>query len=362
MGILRWLACACLVLGCAVGCDDDSPTSDGLGKPEDEIETNCESRAFDEEGFGPSPRAALEELPKQVEVPLFWLSAGIDDGLYSREASDASATTMLKLTVEYDGARESTECTKARKGRQPYASMLQVPLTVSVSTDDGASAQFAVVLYRETGNGPTVPTFETPSELRMQWWPELQILQGRILDADKGLGVFPTVCGGVEQASPDESRFGATSSPAWLLKSLSEPMQVTNPDDPDMPALNITLATRDPTACYEYKSSFALDVDLTVETGDLRISGTAPAYVAAGFNGEPATEDSQWYVVWDEFCGDASSSSDWQKYNELDSDQLCVSGEVQMWSGPTAVGAELRWKGATQGWTFWNNVSTVPKD
>jgi hypothetical protein len=232
--------------------------------------------------------------------------------------------------------------------------MLQVPIAVSVSTDDGASAHFDVTLYHETGSEPTIPTFEGPSELRMQWWPELQILQGRILDAEKGLGVFPTVCGGVEQAAPDESPFGEMSSPASILKALSEPMQVTNPDDPDMPALNIAISTHDPTACYDYKSSFVLDVDLTVEAGDLRITGTAPAYVGAGLNGEPATEDSQWYVVWDEFCGDASSSSDWQKYNELAADQLCVSGEVQMSSGPPAVGAELRWKGATQGWSFWN--------
>jgi hypothetical protein len=361
MGIRNWLACTPIVLVCAVACGDD-PTSDGIGSPSDsEIETTCESREFDASGFGPSPRAALEQLPEHVEVPLFWLSAGIDDSLYAREQSDASATTMLKLTLQYDDSRGSTECVKARKGHEPYASMLQVPLTVSAATDDGVNERFAVTLYHETGDGPTTPTFDGPPELRMQWWPELQILQGRILDSDRGLGVFPTVCGGVEQAAPDESPFEA-SSPASILKSLSEPMHVTNPDDPDMPALNITLTTHDPTACYDYSSAFVVNVDLTVEAGDLRITGTAPAYAGAGFNGEPATEESQWYVVWDEFCGDASGSSDWQKYNELNSNQLCVSGEVQLWSGPTAVGAELRWKGATTGWSFWNNVSTAPQD
>jgi hypothetical protein len=306
MRIRGSLAYTAAVFVCAVACGDD-PMSDGVGAPADnEIETACEPRAFDEPGFGPSPQAALDELPERVEVPLFWLNAGIDDSLYAREKSDASATTMLELRLQYDDARESTECTKARKGREPYASMLQVPVVASASTDDGLSAQFAVTLYHETGDGPTTPTFDDPADFRIQWWPELQILQGRILDAKRGLGVFPAVCGGVEQAAPIESPFD-TSSPASILSSLTEPMHVTNPDDPAMPALNITLATRDPTACYDYANAFVLDVDVTVEAGDLRITGAAPAYAGAGFNGEPATEDSQWYVVWDEFCADASA-------------------------------------------------------
>jgi hypothetical protein len=126
-----------------------------------------------------------------------------------------------------------------------------------------------------------------------------------------------------------------------------------------MPSLSITVGTRDATACYEHARELVLDLDVSIETGGVTISGTVPAYLSATINGTGATDPSQWHLSWDELCGDVSSSTEWQKYKTPNSGaELCIAAEVQLWSGPTAVSAEVRWKGGSALWGYWNKVAT----
>jgi hypothetical protein len=296
------------------------------------------------------------------------MDATLEDDLESREPEDAISSTRMRARVEYDDTREITECIQyalnadGGKGRAGEG-QLAVPVEIVITTEDGWERSIETAIELDTtdrvGEPPAVPRIEELAPLRTFWMPPPRIFQGKLLDPERGLAVWPTACSGAQQKDPSEASGESGPSPAELVAKLNGPLRMVTGDEPELPAVTLTITSDDPTACHHSLRGFSVDLDLTVETAGVKASSTAKA----GFTPSQGSDaPNHWDVHVTQFCLDVSGSDAWREEapRGQQSAELCIAAEIRLSDRGASVIAELSITGTGILWVYQQQATTNP--
>jgi hypothetical protein len=375
--------CSCWLLGlCVVGC---TGTLSGQPGREPGSEADCHPLALGQRGFRQSPRDVLEAFPNQVDVPTYWVDGLVEDYTEQLEQSAVRSETRMTFTIAYDATREISECVArsqiCRSGKcttsPPISGYISVPVTVSLTTEDGVDATFDMELFGDAPNEsypiniptlqwphPTDELYEPPALSSDAEWASPGFgefamsfigytFMGRFNHPERGLAVWPTPCGGQLQVSPSDLVLGQQASAASVFESIGN-RRLTNADDSNMPDLTLTLSMEDTTACYDIRGRYLLDLRVMVETDGVAFESLT--HVNGSF-----AEGEDVVAAFQNVCGEISISPAWSGLfadNGASSESICVDAELH-WTGEggIAVAAEVSTREATSaghriGWSY----------
>jgi hypothetical protein len=248
-----------------------------------------------------------------------------------------------------------------------------VPVRITLATTDGLTTTFAMDLIGDAPaenypiNLPSVqwphaagePNLPTPISSDAAWGePGFAALAfsfighrflGRLHHPERGLGVWPTPCGGQLQVAPTEVVLGQSSSVASVMDAVTSRRLVDS--EGGMPDVTVKLSLQDPTACYDVRGTYHVDLHITVETDGASFDATANAY---GSNFDGASE----LALWEDVCGDVSASPKWAGLFDADAQRtICIDGSVLRDTKGLAIAAEISTLDSTTegfriGWTY----------
>jgi hypothetical protein len=373
---------SCWLLGLCVSACTGTLAGQSARKPTSQ--EDCHPLALDRRGFRQSPRDVLEAFPKQADVPMYWLDASIEDYTERFEQADVRAETRMAFTLEYDATREIWECVgrtqTCRSGKcttsEPNSGYITVPVTATLTTEDGVDATFEMELFGDAPNEPypiNVPTLQWPHprdepyaapalSSEADWaspgFGEFAMsfvgytFMGRFHDSERGLALWPTPCGGQQQVSPSDLVFGQQESAASVFEALGS-RQLTNADDSNMPDITLTISMEDTTACYDIRGGYHLDVRVKVETDGAVFESLT--HVTGNF-----AEGDDVLAAFEDVCGEIAISPAWSGLfdsNGGSGEGICVSAAVRRTEAGVAVAAEVSTREATSaghrlGWSY----------
>jgi hypothetical protein len=373
--------CSYWLLGlCVSACTGTLSGQPGREPTSDE---DCHPLDLDQRGFRQSPRDILDAFPNQTDVPTFWMDASIEDSTEQFEQSDVRGETRLSFTIEYDADRKISECVSrpeiCRSGKcttgKPSSGYIAVPVTVTLTTEDGLDATFDMELFGDAPIEPypiNVPTLQWPHPIDEPYVaPSLSsdaewaspgfgefamsfigyTFVGRFHHPERGLAVWPTPCGGQQQVSPSELVFGQQESAASVFESLGN-RHLTNADDAEMPDLTLTVSMEDTTACYDVRGRYHLDLRVMIDTDGAVFEGLT--HVSGNF-----VEGEEVLAAFEDVCGEIAVSPTWSGlFDSSDGgESICVSAEMRRAEAGVAVAAEVSTREATSeghrlGWSY----------
>lgn len=344
-------------------------------------ESACHPIDLEERGFRQSPRNVLDAFPTQADVPMYWVNGSIEDDIEHLEQPDVRSETRMTFAIAYDESRDISECVSrtetCRSGKctagKPNAGYITVPITVSVTTEDGLDAAFDMELFGEAPNAPepiSIPLLQWPHPLEEPYVPPAlsseaefgspgfgefalsfigHTFMGRFAHPERGLAVWPTPCGGQLQVSPSDLVFDQQESAASLFESIGS-RNLTDADS-NMPGMTLTLSMEDTTACYDISGRYNLDLRVMVETDGA--SFEALTHVQGTF-----LEGGDVLAAFEGVCGDISSSETWSGLFDADASRsICVDAAVRRTVDGLAIDAEVTTQEATSegrriGWSY----------
>lgn len=381
--VMKNALCSCWLLGlCAIAC---TGTLSGQPGREPSSEEDCHPLDLQQRGFRQSPRDVLDAFPNQVDVPTYWVDGSVEDYTEQLEQKDVRSETRMNFTIEYDASRQISECVArtqvCRNGKctlsKPISGYIGVPVTVTLTTEDGLDATFDMVLFGDAPNESypiNIPTLQWPHPIDELYMPPALSSEaewaspgfgefamsfigyafvGRFNHPERGLAVWPTPCGGQLQVSPSDLVLGQQESAASVFEPIGN-RRLTNADDSNMPDMTLTISMEDTTACYDTRGSYLLDLRVRVETDGASFDGLTQV------NGHFIDGD-EVLAAFQDVCGEISISPAWSglfEGNGGGAESICIDAEVRRTGeGGIAIAAEVSTREATSaghriGWSY----------
>ena len=363
--LLPWvLGFALALAGCGDGGQTGQPSDGG---PEDchfdkvpPLDC-CRPLEPDEPIDGLSARDILAARGDVSGVPLFWTEVPeTGDALFELEP-ESSMQSSLSIELTLDEETPIQFC---------HEVSMSIPVHARVATEDGFDVEFSA----DWSWGPffeAVPVggLQGPREVfeveglsagmatscpaRFAFGEvDSELVSGRFCDAERGLALFPTACGGLAQLPPtEEPPFPALEAPSETLVWSNVGLAYE-----DLPELNVSIELDDVSACYENAESYHVAVRLTVETGG--VSFTTEAVPASThwsdivFNEATNEHEPGLSTGIGKVCVDVSESAAWQAVPDA-TDRLCIDlQQTKLESGSVRRFAEVLFDGADSGWVF----------